>query len=91
MRIHQSLAQLGSRLDVLSEEQRILEEQLLFQMDVVEEARTRMLLSETPLAEREYRIARDDFDRMSRERDRIAADMAAIRLDQDRLLDRMLG
>ena len=66
MRIHQSLAQLGSRLDVLSEEQRILEEQLLFQMDVVEEARTRMLLSETLLAEREYRIARDDFDRMSR-------------------------
>jgi hypothetical protein len=67
-----------------------VEEQLLFQTDVLEDAKTRMLVAETPLADREYRIARDDLRRMEAERARVQASIAELQAEQDRLLDRML-
>ena len=91
MRIEESLAQIGDRMLKAREELRIAEEQLLFQMDVVEEAKTRMLVAETPIADREYRIAREDCERMARERQRVAAEISDLQVEQDRLLDRMLG
>ena len=91
MRIHKSLSDLSDELTRAREDLRIVEEQLLFQTDVVEEAKTRMLVSETPLADREFRIARDDFDRMEREREKLIAVIGELRVEQDRLLDRMLG
>ena len=91
MHIHRSLSSLGDELDRARQELGIVEEQILFQMDVAEEERTRMLVAETPLAERNYRIARDDLERMQKERRRISADIDRLRVEQDRLLDRMLG
>jgi hypothetical protein len=91
MRIEESLAQIGGRMQKAREELRIAEEQLLFQMDVVEEAKTRMLVAETPIADREYRIAREDYERMARERERVAVEISDLQTEQDRLLDRMLG
>jgi hypothetical protein len=91
MHIHKSLSSLGDELDRARQELRIVEEQILFQMDVAEEERTRMLVAETPLAERNYRIARDDLERMQKERRRISGDIERLRAEQDRLLDRMLG
>jgi hypothetical protein len=89
--LERSLAEIGERLARAQEGLRIAQEQLAFQSDVVEDAKTRMLVSETPLADREYRIARGDHDRLARERDRVAAEIAELRAEQDRLLDRMLG
>lgn len=91
MDIQKSLAEVGERLTKAREELRIAEEQLLFQMDVVEETKTRMLVAETPLADREYRIARDDYERLQRQRDDAQAEITALQSEQDRLLDRMLG
>ncbi len=91
MHIHKSLSCLGGELDRARQELRIVEEQILFQMDVAEEERTRMLVAETPLAERNYRIARDDLERMQKERSRISQEIERLRAEQDRLLDRMLG
>lgn len=91
MHIEKSLAQLRERLTRLQDDLRIVEEQVMFQMDVVEDAETRMLLSETPLADREFRIARDDLQRLLRQRDEISSAIAEMRAEQDRLLDRMLG
>ena len=91
MDIQKSLAEVGERLAKAREELRIAEEQLLFQMDVVEETKTRMLVAETPLADREYRIARDDYERLQRQRDDAQAEITALQSEQDRLLDRMLG
>ena len=68
MDIQRSLSEIGDRLTKARNDLRIVDEQLLFQMDVVEDAKTRMLVAETPLADREYRIARDDHDRMARQR-----------------------
>jgi hypothetical protein len=91
MRIHKTLTELGDNLTRAREDLRIIEEQLLYQADVVEEAKTRMLVSETPVADREFRIARDDYERLVRQRERAHEAIAELRLEQDRLLDRMLG
>ncbi|MDQ3964775.1 MAG: hypothetical protein M3277_12825 [Actinomycetota bacterium] len=91
MTIEEHLAEINARLDKERDELRIIEEQIVFQMDVVEEAKTRMLVSETPLADREYRVARDDYERMVKQREVISADIAELQREQDKLLDRMLG
>jgi hypothetical protein len=91
MDIQRSLAEIGERIGRAREDLRIVEEQILFQMDVVEEAKTRMLVSETPLADREYRIARDDHERLESQRVEVAREIAELQQEQDRLLDRMLG
>jgi hypothetical protein len=91
MQVEKSLSELGTRLTRGREELRIVEEQLLFQLDVLEEAKTRMLVSETPLADREFRIARDDYERLQRQRADAAAEIVALEQEQDRLLDRMIN
>jgi hypothetical protein len=69
---------------------RILEEQVVFQQDVSEEARIRALVSETPLADREAREAADDLRRLVRSRDDALARVAELRAEQDSLLERMI-
>jgi hypothetical protein len=91
MDIARSLSDLRDRIGRAREELRIVEEQMLFQLDVVEEAKTRMLTSETPLAERHYRAARDDYERLARQRSRLGGTIAELRREQDRLLDHMLA
>lgn len=91
MDLQKSLAQLGDRITKARDDLHIVEEQILFQMDVVEDTKTRMLVSETPLAEREYRIATDDYQRMQKERERVMAEIAELQGEQNRLLDLMLA
>jgi hypothetical protein len=91
MNIERSLAEIGDRIGRAREDLRIVEEQVLFQMDVVEEAKTRMLVSETPLADREFRIARDDLERLESQRTEVTTEITELQREQDRLLDRMLG
>ena len=91
MTIEEHLSDINARLDKERDELRIIEEQIVFQMDVLEEAKTRMLVSETPLADREYRVARDDYERMLKQREVISASIAELQREQDKLLDRMLG
>jgi len=91
MSIQRSLAELQERLNKARQELRIAEEQLLFQMDVMEEAKTRALVSETPLADREHAEARRDYERMLRMRAEAQAEVDDLQKEQDKLLDRMLG
>ncbi len=91
MDIQKSLAAIGERIAKARADLKIVEEQVLFQMDVVEESYTRMLVAVTPIADREYRIARDDLARLEKERARVTAEIAELKKEQDRLLDLMLG
>ena len=78
----------------IAEEQtqlRILEEQVTFQQEVAEDARIRSLVSETPLADREAREAADDLRRLIRSRDEALERVAALRAEQDSLLERMFA
>jgi hypothetical protein len=65
----------------------ILREQLAFQADVLEGARVRMLVAETPLADRDFQIAAEDHRRVDRLV--IAAEKSLLDLvaEQDRLLE----
>jgi hypothetical protein len=90
MSIQKSLAELQERLHKAREELRIAEEQLLFVMDTMEEAKTRALVSETPLADRDYEQARGDYVRMMRVRNEAQAEVDELQKEQDKLLDRML-
>ena len=89
MDVHQAFAQINDRLAKAREELHILEEQLFFQIDVLEEAKTRMVVSETPLGEREYRVAREDHARLERERAKVLESIEELKREQDRLLDQM--
>ena len=91
MRIDRSMTELGGRLARARADLRILEEQLLFQLDVLEEAKTRMLVSETPIADQEFRIARDDYNRLERQRSEASERIAELQREQDRLLDGLLN
>jgi len=90
VRIEKSLAEINERLVKAREELHIAEEQLLFQMDVVEEAKTRAIVSETPLADREHQEAQADLGRMMKARDDARERITELKKEQDRLLDRML-
>ncbi len=90
MHLEKNLSELTERIAKARDDLHIIEEQLLFQMDVLEEAKTRMLVAETPLSERDHREARDDFQRLGRQRERALGDIAELQIEQDRLLDRML-
>jgi hypothetical protein len=90
MYLEKNLSQLNERVGKARDDLHIIEEQLLFQMDVVEDAKTRMLVSETPLSERDHREARDDLQRLLRQREQVLAAIAELQTEQDRLLDRML-
>jgi chromosome segregation ATPase len=91
MRIEKNLSDLGDRLNRAREDLRIVDEQILYQMDVLEDAKTRMLVAETPIADREFQLARADYDRLVKERERVSEEIAELQHEQDRLLDRMLG
>ena len=64
------------------------EEQLVQVSEEADDCRLRALVSETPLAEREYREAQRHADRLQRHRDEIAARIDRLEADQDALLDR---
>ncbi len=91
MEISDRLSALSGELAEEQTQLRILEEQVTFQQEVAEEARIRALVSETPLADREARIATDDLARLVRSRDEALNRLAELRAEQDTLLERMLA
>ena len=87
-RIERRLRGVGRQLSVLRGDLRVCEEQLVQVSEEADECRLRALVSETPLAEREYREAQRHADRLQRHRDEIAARIVRLEADQDALLDR---
>ncbi|MGH2687634.1 MAG: hypothetical protein ACRDKW_02335 [Actinomycetota bacterium] len=91
MRLEQRLANVGERLQRARRDLQITEEQLAFQTGVADEAQTKRLVAGTPLADREWREARDDLARLVRQRDDARAAVDELVREQDRLLDRLAG
>ena len=75
-------------MNALRTDLRVCEDQLVQVCDEADECRLRALVSETPLAEREYREAQRHADRLQQHRDEIAARITRLEADQDALLDR---
>jgi chromosome segregation ATPase len=80
------LAAISQEIAGLQAELAILREQLAFQRDVRDEAHLRALVAETPLADREYRVASEDFSRIERGVAEAERRVESLRTEQDRLL-----
>lgn len=89
MNITERLSALSGEIAEERTQLAILEEQVAFQSEVADDARIRALVSETPLADRESRIATEDLQRMVRSRDEAKRRLAELRAEQDALLERM--
>jgi hypothetical protein len=89
--IERRLFDVAQRLKRAREELAVIEEQLAVLNETAEEARIRSLLSETPLAHREYTEARRHADAMERTRGAVQSDVEELRATQDELLDRLVS
>ena len=88
--VERRLIELGDRLKTLRVDLRVADEQLAQLAEEAEESRLRSLVSETPLAERDYREAQRHADAMQRHRQEVSAEIARLELAQDELLDRLM-
>lgn len=89
MRIREQLDELAARLAKASQELAVAREQVAFQSGVADEAQVRAVVSGTPLADREYREARDDLARLERHEQRTRSLIAEMNEERDRLLERL--
>ena len=81
----------SGRLRSLREELQVLDEQLLQFADEADDSRIRSLVSETPLADHEFREARRHADRYVDRRREIIDAIAKLEHRQDELLDQLGG
>ena len=89
--IERRLFDVAQRLKRAREELAVIEEQLQVMAEAADEARIRSLVSETPLANREYAEAQRHADAMERSRRSVAAEVAELQATQDELLDRLIS
>jgi uncharacterized coiled-coil DUF342 family protein len=89
--IERKLFDVAQRLRRAREELAVIEEQLAALTDAADDARIRSLVSETPLAHREYTEAQRHADAMDRSYRAVAADVAELQATQDELLDKLVG
>ena len=87
--LQRRLVDVSERLKRLRAEAAVTQEQLAFLEEEAEDARTRSLVSETPLADAEARDARRHADALGRHRDALVLSIAELTQEQDALLDRM--
>ncbi|SRR6266568_8022040 len=90
MRIQEQLDELAGRLAKAQQELQVAREQVAFQTGVADDAQVRMVVSGTPLADREYREARDDLERLRRHEGKTRELIAELNEERDRLLERLL-
>lgn len=88
--IERRLMDVSQRLRRAREELAVIDEQLEVLNATADEARVRSLVSETPLAQREYVEAQRHAAAMARGRMVVAGSIAEMTVTQDELLDRLV-
>ncbi len=85
--VERRLSDVAGRLHALREELRVIDEQLAQLTDEADDTRLRSLMSETPLADREFRDAQRHADAMNRRRADVLETIERLEVRQDELLD----
>ena len=88
--IERRLTDVSQRLRRVRQELALLDEQREVFIDAAEDARVRSLVSETPIAHREYEEAQRHADAMERSRRLLVNQIAELSASQDELLDRLV-
>ena len=89
--IERKLRENGDGLKRAQEELRVSTEQLEQLANEADEARIRSMVSETPLAEQEFREASRHADAMRRHHEELQGRILELETRQDALLDEMMG
>lgn len=89
--VEKRLKAVSKRLAARREDLRIADEQLAQLAHEADDARLRSLVSETALADREYRDAARHADRMRDHRAALIETIAGLEVEQDSLLDEYGG
>ena len=89
--LERRLSGVAERLRQLREELGVVDEQLTHLADAADETRLRALVSETPVADREFQEAQRHADAMRRRRAEVVAAIAELEATQDHLLDRLVA
>jgi len=87
--VERRLMDVSKRLRKAKEELSVAEEQLSALLDAADEARTRSLVSETPLAARESQEARRHAEAMAGARDSLASQVRRLEAELNELLDKL--
>ena len=87
MLVERRLTDIAGRLHALREELSVIDEQFVQLADEADDTRLRSLMSETPLADREFRDAQRHADAMSRRRADVVEAIERLEVRQDELLD----
>jgi hypothetical protein len=87
--IERRLTEVHRRLLRAREELAVIDEQFAALADAANEAELRSLVSETPLAESEYRDAQRHADAMARSRAAVLQSISELEKAQDDLLDKL--
>jgi predicted nucleic acid-binding Zn-ribbon protein len=85
--VERRLTDISGRLHALREELSVIDEQFVQLADEADDTRLRSLMSETPLADREFRDAQRHADAMSRRRADVVEAIERLEARQDELLD----
>jgi hypothetical protein len=88
--IERRLTEVATRLKRARQDLAVVEEQSAALNDAAEDARLRALVSETPLANKEYQQSQRHADAMERSRKALLLTVAELRQSQDELLDRLV-
>ncbi len=87
--VERRLIGVGTRLRTLREELRVVEEQLVQIAGEADDAQTRALVAESPLAGREHRDARRHAEVFGARRAQLRRSISELEARQDRLLDQL--
>ncbi len=85
------LFDVAQRLRRAREELAVVDEQLAVLAEAADDARLRSLVSETPIAHREYTEAQRHADAMARSRSTLEGRIRELQTTQDDLLDRLVA
>ena len=88
--LERRLTEVAERLKRARAELAVIDEQLAVMVDAADEAHLRALVSETPLANKEYQEAQRHADAMERSRRVVMASIGELQTAQDELLDRLV-
>ncbi|MSV36613.1 MAG: hypothetical protein F2916_01015 [Actinobacteria bacterium] len=87
--LQRRLTQVSARMRELSEELRVVQDQMTHIVDEADEKSLRALVSETPSAAFEYREAKKHADVIQRLHGQLTAELADLERRMNNLLDRM--
>ena len=88
--LERRLTEVSKRLKRARAELAVMDEQLAALSDSADDARLRALVSETPIANREYQEAQRHAEAMARSRKAVVTSITELEQSQDELLDRLV-